>query len=164
MKNLATPFSPQAYARIGGALYLVIIAAGLFAEAFVRSRLIVPADAANTATNILAHPMLFRLGIAADLSTFLCAIPVTVILYALLKPVNKNLALVMVLFNLAQDAIGGMNVLNTYRPLQLLGGADYLRVFSQEQLQAMALLSLKAHSLGFGIALMFFGLSCITLG
>ena len=55
MKNLATPFSPQAYARIGGALYLVIIAAGLFAEAFVRSRLIVPADAANTATNILAH-------------------------------------------------------------------------------------------------------------
>ena len=164
MKNLATPFSPQAYARIGGALYLVIIAAGLFAEAFVRSRLIVPADAANTATNILAHPMLFRLGIAADLSTFLCAIPVTVILYALLKPVNKNLALLMVLFNVAQDAIGGMNVLNTYRSLQLLGGADYLKVFSQEQLQAMALLALKAHSFGFGIALMFFGLSCIALG
>jgi Domain of unknown function (DUF4386) len=156
--------NPQAYARIGGALYLIIIAAGLFAEAFVRSRLIVPADAANTATNILAHPMLFRLGIAADLSTFLCAIPVTVILYALLKPVNENLALLMVLFNLAQDAIGGINVLNTYRPLQLLSGADYLKVFSQEQLQAMALLSLKAHSLGFGIALMFFGLSCITLG
>jgi hypothetical protein len=108
--------------------------------------------------------MLFRFGIAADLSTFLCAIGVTVILYALLKPVNKNLALLMLLFNLAQDAIGGMNILNSYKALQLLGGADYLKVFNPEQLQAMALLSLKAHSVGFGIALNFFGLSCIVLG
>lgn len=164
MTDPTAQFSPQAYARTGGVLYLIIIAAGLFAEAFVRSRLIVPADAAATATNILAHPTLFRLGIAADLSTFLCAIALTVILYALLKPVNRNLALLMLLFNLAQDAIGGMNALNTYRSLQLLGGADYLKVFSPEQLQAMALLALKAHSVGFGIALMFFGPSCIALG
>lgn len=164
MKDPTDQFSPHAYARIGGALYLFIIAAGLFAEAFVRSRLIVPADAAATAANILEHARLFRLGIAADLSTFLCAIPVTVILYALLRPVNKNLALLMLLFNLAQDAVGGMNALNTYKSLQLLGGADYLKAFSPEQLQAMALLALKAHSVGFGIALMFFGVSCIALG
>jgi hypothetical protein len=156
--------SPRAYARIGGVLYLVIIAAGLFAEAGVRSRLIVPADAAATATNILAHATLFRLGIAADLSTFLLAIPLTVILYVLLKPVNKNVALLMLLFNLTQDAVGGMNALNTYRCLQLLGGADYLKVFAPEQLQALALLALKAHAVGFGIALMFFGPSCIALG
>jgi hypothetical protein len=164
MKELSARFSPQACARIGGALYLIIIAAGVFAEAFVRSRLIVPGDAAATATNILAHRTLFRLGIAADLSTFLSAIVVTVILYALLKPVNENLALLMLLFNLAQDAIGGMNGLNTYRALQLLSGAEYLKVFSPEQLQAMALLALKAHAVGFGIALMFFGPSCIVLG
>lgn len=164
MKELTAQSSPQAYARIGGALYLIIIAAGVFAEVFVRSRLIVPADAAATATNILAHRTLFRLGIAADLSTFLSAIVVTVILYALLKQVNENLALLMLLFNLAQDAIGGMNGLNTYRALQLLNGAEYLKVFSPEQLQAMALLALKAHAVGFGIALMFFGPSCIALG
>jgi hypothetical protein len=57
-----------------------------------------------------------------------------------------------------------MNGLNTYRSLQLLSGAEYLKVFSTEQLQAMALLALKAHAVGFGIALMFFGLSCIALG
>ena len=74
MKDSTDQFSPHAYARIGGVLYLIIIAAGLFAEAFVRSRLIVPADAAATATNIVAHATLFRLGIAADLSTFLCVI------------------------------------------------------------------------------------------
>ena len=164
MKDPATRFSPQAYARIGGGLYLIIIAAGLFAEAFVRDRLIVPGDAAATATNLMAHELMFRLGIAADLATFLCAVALTMILYGLLKPVNRNLALLMAAFNLVQDAIGGLNALNTYRPLQLLGGADYLEVFSPEQLQAMALLSLKAHSVGFGLALTFFGFSCLALG
>jgi hypothetical protein len=164
MKNPLAPLSPQVYARIGGTLYLIIIAAGLFAEAFVRDRLIVPTDAATTAANIRAHQLMFRAGIAADLTTFVCAVPLTIILYALLRRVNMNVALLMLIFNVVQDAIGGLNALNTYRPLQLLTGADYLKVFSPAQLQAMALLSLKAHSIGFGIALIFFGFSCLALG
>ena len=164
MTDRTAETKPQIYARIGGVLYLIIIAAGLFAQAFVQDKLIVPADAAATATNIMAHESLFRLGIVADLMTFLCAIALTMILYVLLKPVNRNLALLTVLLNLVQDAIGGMNGLNLYRALQLLGGADYLKVFSPGQLQAMALLSLKAHSVGFGIALIFFGFCCLVLG
>jgi hypothetical protein len=164
MTDRTAETKPQIYARIGGVLYLIIIAAGLFAEAFVRDKLIVPADAAATATNIMAHELLFRVGIVADLMTFVCAIALTMILYVLLKPVNRNLALLAAFFNLVQDAIGGINGLNLYKALQLLGGADYLKVFRPEQLQAMALLSLKAHSVGFGIALMFFGFSCLTLG
>jgi hypothetical protein len=157
-------FSPQPHARIGGALYLLIIAAGLFAEAIVRNRLVVPGDAAATASNITNHALMFRIGIAADLSTFLCAVALTIILYVLLKPVNRNAALLMLGFNLVQDAIGGLNALNAYRPLQLLGGAAYLNVFSRQQLEAMALLSLNAHSVGFAVALMFFGCSCVALG
>ena len=164
MENSTARFSPRAYARVGGVLYLIIIAAGLFAEAFVRNKVVVPADAVATATNITAHETLFRLGIAADLATFLCAVALTMILYVLLKPVNRNLASLMVFFNLVQDAVGGINVLNSYKALQLLGGADYLKVFSPEQLQAMAFLSLKAHSVGFGVALTFFGFSCAALG
>ena len=49
-------------------------------------------------------------------------------------------------------------------PLQLLGGAAYLKVFSREQLEAMALLSVNTHSVGFAVALMFFGCSCVALG
>jgi hypothetical protein len=107
---------------------------------------------------------MFRLGIAADLSTFVCAVALTIILYVLLKPINRYAALLMLGFNLVQDAIGGLNALNTYRPLQLLGGAAYLKVFSREQLEAMALLSLNTHSVGFNIAMMFFGGSCVALG
>lgn len=155
--------SPKTYARVGGVLYLIIIVAGVSA-AFVRDRLTVPSNAAATATNIATHESLFRLGIVADLSTFLLAIPLTLILYVLLKPVNKDLALLTVLLNLVQDAIGGVNALSTYRPLQLLEGADYLKVFSQEQLGAMALMSLDAHAVGFAIALLFFGAYCVVLG
>ncbi len=50
--------SPQISARIGGLLYLIIIALGLFAEVFVRERLLVNGDAAGTARNILAHEQL----------------------------------------------------------------------------------------------------------
>jgi len=164
MKTPTASFSPQLYARIGGVLYLMIIAAGVFAEVFVRQRLIVETDAAATATNVIGHRLMFRLGIAADLSTYLCAIPLTMILYVLLRPVSENGALLMVMFNLVQDAIGGLNGLNTYRPLLLLGGARYLNVFTPEQLQAMALASLRAQPVGFSIALMFFGCSCLALG
>ena len=164
MTHSTAEFSPQSYARIGGVLYLLIIAAGLFAEAFVRDRLVVRGDAAATASNITAHQLMFRFGIAADLSTFVCAVALTMILYVLLKPVNRNAALLMLIFNLVQDAIGGLNALNTYRPLQLLGGSDYLKVFSPQQLEAMALLSLNTHAVGFAIALMFFGFSCLALG
>ncbi|HEU4891961.1 MAG TPA: DUF4386 domain-containing protein [Vicinamibacterales bacterium] len=153
----------QAHARTGGILYLLIIAAGLFAE-FVRERFVVPGNAAATASNITDHAFMFRLGIAADLSTFVCAVALTIILYVLLKPINRYGALLMLGFNVVQDAIGGLNVLNTYRPLQLLGGAAYLKVFSREQLEAMALLSLNTHSVGFNIALLFFGCSCVALG
>jgi hypothetical protein len=156
--------SPQSYARIAGILYVLIIAAGLFAEAVVRERLIVAGDAAATARNITTHAFLFRLGILADVSTFVCAVALTVILYALLKPVGRNAALLMLAFNLVQDAIGGLNALNTYRPLQLLGGAAHLNAFCREQLEAMALLSLQTHSVGFAVALMFFGGSCVVLG
>ena len=161
---VSAEFSPQSYARIGGALYLLIIAAGLFAEALVRNQLVVPGDAAATARNITDHALMFRLGIAADLSTFVCAVPLTMILYVLLKPVNRDAALLMLGFNLVQDAIGGLNALNAYRPLRLLGGAAYLKAFSREQLEAMALLSLNTHSVGFAVALTFFGCSCVALG
>ena len=155
--------SPCSYARICGVLYLLIIAAGLFAQ-FVRERFIVPGDAAATARNITGDAFVFRLGLVADLSTFVCAVALTVILFGLMRPVHRDAAMVMLAFNIVQDAIGGLNVLNTYRPLQLLGGAPYLRAFSREQLEAMALLSLNSHSTGFNVAMIFFGCSCIALG
>jgi Domain of unknown function (DUF4386) len=156
--------SPQVYARIGGLLYLMIILAGALGEIFIRGKLIVSGDAASTASNIMASQSLWRIGIAGDLIMHVFDIPVMLALYVLLRPVNKNLALMAILFNLIQTAVLVANKLNLLMPLFLLGNADYLKTFDPNQLYALAYLFVRAHDNGFGIGLIFFGFACLTYG
>ena len=85
-------------------------------------------------------------------------------LYQLLKPVNKNMALLMVLFVLAAVPIGMLNELNNFAVLLLLSGADYLKVFTADQLQALVMLFLDLHKLGLPIAHIFWGLWLFPMG
>ena len=91
--------SPQLYARIGGALYLIIIALGLFGEVFVRDQIIVSGDATATAKNIIASESLWRLPIAAQLFLLICAVVLLMILFVLRKPVSRELILLAAFFN-----------------------------------------------------------------
>ena len=58
------------------------------------------ADAAATVKNIIASDSLFRLGFAAYLVEAMCDIGLTLILYILLRPVSRNLALLAAFFRL----------------------------------------------------------------
>ena len=156
--------SPQIYARIGGVLYLILILAGMFGVIFVRDKLIVSGDVTATANNITAFPLLWRIGIAGDLIMHVCDVPLMLIFYVLLRPVNKSLALLAVLFNLVQTAVLVANKLNLLAALFLLGGADYLKAFEPHQLHALSYLSLKLHDYGFGVGLIFFGCECLVVG
>ncbi|HEY4565214.1 MAG TPA: DUF4386 domain-containing protein, partial [Thermoanaerobaculia bacterium] len=149
--------SPQVYARIGGALYLIIIVAGILGELFIRGRIIVSGDAAATAHNIMASQSLWRVGIAGDLVMHVCDVPLMLIFYVLLRPVSKNLALMAVLFNLIQTAVMVANEIVLLVPLFLLGGAEYLKSVDPHQLQALAYVALKVNDYGFGVGLIFFG-------
>ena len=151
-------------ARIGGALYLIIITAGIYGEMFVRAKLVVSADAAAMANNIIASPLLWRSGIAADLLMHICDLPLMLIFYLLLKPVNKNLALLALLFNLVQTAVLAANKLNLVVALFPLGDAGYLKAFDPQQLYTLTYLSIRAHGYGFGIGLIFFGFTCLIAG
>jgi len=164
MATRTTQTSPQVYARIGGVLYLMIIVAGALGEIFIRGKLIVSGNATSTASNIIASQSLWRIGIAGDLLMHICDIPVMLVLYLLLRPVNKNLARLAVLFNLIQTAVLVANKLNLLMPLFLLGNADYLKAFDPNQLSALAYLFIKAHDYGYGIGLIFFGFACLTYG
>jgi len=156
--------SPQVYARIAGSLYLIIIIAGALGQIFIRGKLIVAGDAAATAGNLMASQSLWRIGIAGDLLMHVFDIPLMLALYLLLKPVNKNLAVSAVLFNLIQTAVLVVNKLNLLVPLFLLGNAEYLKALEPQQLQALAYLPLKLHDYGFGIGLIFFGCVCLVQG
>ncbi len=156
--------SPQFYARTGGLLYLILILVGMFSVIFVRGRLIVALNADVTVVNIAHAQLLWRIGIVADLVMHILDIPIMLILYVLLKPVHKNLALLALLFNLIQTAVLVMNKLNLVTPLFLLGGADYLKAFDPRQLHTLIYLSLKMHDYGFGVGLIFFGFTCLVNG
>ena len=153
--------SPLMIARLAGFLYLMVVPLGIFGSMYVPSRLIVREDAATTANNIMASESLFRLGIVSNLLALLVMLSVVLVLYQLLKPVNKNMARLMVIFVLLGVAISMLNQLTKFVALQLLSGADYLRVFTTEQLQALALLSLRLPG---NIATIFWGLWLFPLG
>ena len=156
--------SPRLKARIAGALWLIIIVAASFAEFFVRGGIVVDGDAAATATNILAHEPLYRWGAAAVLIYLLCDTAVALILYELLKPVSRSLSLLASFFRLAMVAILGANLLNLFAPLVLLTGAPLSTSFKADQLQALALVSLKLYAQVFFIAMLFFGFHCLLIG
>ena len=163
MTDRVTEAWPRLYARIGGGLYLIVIVGGIFAEIFVRGRLVVHGNAVATAHNIQAHELLYRSGLAVEVFYCACNIPLILILYNLFKVVNKNLALMMVFFGLVANAIEGVSLLAHLAPLVLLGGGYYLSAFTAEQLQAAAYLSVQLFEHGFAICLVFFGFDCLTM-
>src|SRR5258705_6802851 len=164
MRDHVVDTSPQVYARIGGVLYLIIITTGLFGEAFVRDNIIVSGDATATARNIMASQLLWRIGIVGDLIMHVCDVPLMLVFYVLLRPVNKHLALLAVLFNVITTAVLIATKLSLVVSLFLLGSADYLKAFEPHQLHALTYLSVKADAYGFGIGLIFFGCECLVLG
>jgi len=150
--------SPRFKARTAGVLYLLTILARMLVEIFVRNRLVVADDAAATATNILAHGPLWQWGFAGDIISFASYIALTALLYELFKPVNMSLSLVAALFGLVASVVQAISSLFHLAPLFLLGEAPYLRVFTVEQLQALALVFLRLRAAAYhNIGLVFFG-------
>lgn len=155
--------SIKTMARIAGLLYLIIIAGGIFAEIFVRGKLVVHGDAAATARNILSHETLYRWGFAVEIFYCACNIPIILIFYRLFKVVNKNLAVLVVFFSLTGTAVECASLLHHFEPLVYLSSTSSTALHT-EQWQALAYTSLRLFEYGFCIALVFFGFYCLTAG
>ena len=162
---LVHPGAPvQTYARIAGVLFLISIVAGAFGEFIVPSQLIVTADATATANNIIASNSLFRMGFASYLVEAVCDIALTMFFYVLLRPVSNNLALLVAFFRLVSTATFAFCELFYFAPSQILGGEEYLRTLSADQLNTLALLSLRVYGLGAGVFMVFYGVASMLLG
>ena len=152
-------------ARVAGVLYLVVIVCAGFAEGFVRASLIVPGDATATVANIASSEGLYRLGLASDLVAFLFDAVVAVLLYVLLRPVNRTLSLLAAVFRLlAHPAIAAVNLLNHYMALLLAQEAVNGAVSGVEPTQALALAFTELHGAGYLIGGAFFGVHLLLLG
>ncbi len=155
--------SLQAKARLTGAFFLLTILLGGAGES-VSGRFIMPGDAAATASNVLAHATLWRLGFAAYLTEMACNIVVTALFYDLLKPVSRSASLLAAFFSLVGIVIKTFSRLFYLAPFMILTGGDYLTAFNEGQRQGLTLLLLRMNARGAGIGLVFFGFYALLQG
>jgi len=151
-------------AKMAGMLYLIYIVLHLSADVIGRSKIIVYGDAATTAGNIMASAGQFRVGFMLDLFAALCFLITAWALYRLLKPVNKDIALLFLLLNLAGVAIQCASDLFLLASQLVLSGSDTIKVFQPDQLQATAMSFLYLYKNGFMIAQIFYGAWLFPLG
>lgn len=144
-------------ATVAGAMYLITMATAVFDEIVVKGGLIVSGDATATATNIVAHELRFRLGLAASLLTSLGVTVLVWALYVLLRPVNKDLALLAAVIRWAENAVSFVAVVFGMAALSYLGNASYLKAFADPQLHVLARMLLRAQGLGLNVTFVLLG-------
>jgi hypothetical protein len=157
--------SPRTKGKFLGAIYLLYVIAGVYAQAVVSDHFVAWHDAAKTASNILANESLYRLGFTVYLLEMAGQIATVVLFYQLLKPVSRTGAMLSAVFELTGCGIKIFSRLFYLAPLLVLGsGASYLTAFNKEQLDSLSLLLLRINDNGAAIALAFFGFSTVIQG
>jgi hypothetical protein len=151
-------------ARIAGFLYLAHFVTFFLADNGIHSTAVGSIDVAATAHSIAASEWLFRIGFVNYILTAVFFVLAAWALYVLLKPVNRDFALLFVLLNLGGVAIWCVVLLFEFAALLLTSGADYLRVIQADQLQALAMLFLDLYQNGFMIAQILLNLWLFPLG
>jgi len=154
--------SQRKAARVAGFIFLFIVIGWILNWTFVDSKLTIAGNITATVNNIMANELLFRIGITNELILSIIGVVLSLALYIILKPVNKNLALLALYWKLAESILVAVIVLVTFIALQMLNGKAYLTVFKPEQLQDIVGLFLNVRSTGSTISMIFLGLNLIV--
>jgi hypothetical protein len=157
MTNSTIDESQRKAARVVGFTFLFAMVIVVLANYGINFRLIVPGNAVDTARNIMAHETLFRINIACNLIYLVNVVVLLSALYVILKPVNRNLALVAAFCRLVYALMWGVTAFNMLGALRLLGDAAYLPVFEADQLQTLARLHISIDA--YYVGLPFWGLA-----
>jgi hypothetical protein len=158
-----TDSSPRALGRAIALLLLVTIVLGVVAQSAVSERLISFRDPVRTASNILANEILYRAGFTLYMIEMAAQITTTVLLFHLLKPVNRQIAMLAVVFGLVGCTIKIFSRVFFLVPLFLLEQGK-LGALTADQVSAVSLAFLNVNDRGAGVALGFFGLEAVLEG
>lgn len=148
----AAAFSPNATARIAGALYLAVVVLSIYALGAVGG-VIEPDDPAATAHNLAGRLSEFRLAVVANLVAGLCYIAVVGLLNELLRPVQPALSRIAVLFGLGGCIIGASTAALQLSATGATGAAAPVA-------HALLLTAVRANA----VSLTLFGCYCLLLG
>ena len=148
--------STKSTARLAGLLWLLNTVTGGFGLISIRSNIIVPGDATATASNIITSEFLYRSAIVSSLLSQIFLFFLGLTLFHLFKEVNNRQARVLLASALIAVGIAVVNTMNHFGALLVLSRADFLNVFSTEQLNAIAFLFIRlANGPGQGLLELF---------
>lgn len=148
-------------ARIAGLLYLLYVITSFIANLFGK---FVFVEAPVTVNHILTHTVQFRIGFVINLFSVVLFLLAAWALHVLLKPVNKDLALLFLLFNVAGFSVWLFSSLCLFGSLLILNGADAISAFQPDQLQALAVFFFGFYKTGVVIAQVPYGVWLFPLG
>jgi hypothetical protein len=159
--NITDHLAPEKVARITGGFYLAYILASVLADALGH---IGRGTAQQVYQAIAANEGSFRLGLVIALITGFLFLMAAWGLYVLLRPVNKDLALLFLLLNAVGVAIQGASMLWLVSAMLQGDGASHMQAYSSTQLEGLALLSINVYKTGWVTAQLFFGTWLFPLG
>lgn len=159
--NITDHLAPEKVARIAGGFYLAYILASVLATMLANIGL---GDAQQVYQAIVTNEGSFRLGLVIALTTGFLFLMAAWGLYVLLRPVNKDLALLFLLLNAVGVAIQGASMLSLASAMLQEGGASHMQAYSAAQLEGLALLSINVYKTGWVSAQLFFGTWLFPLG
>jgi hypothetical protein len=153
--------APGTVARITGGFYLGYFVASVLASALGH---IGPGDAPPVYQAIVTNAGSFRLGLVIALISGFLFLMAAWGLYVLLRPVNKNLALLFLLLNAVGVAIQGASMLSLVSAMLQGDAASHMQAYSAAQLEGLAYLSINVYKAGWVTAQLFFGTWLFPLG
>ncbi len=151
MTERGTERSQRAYARLAGVMYLLILVC------FAAAQLILTGIAGNgtfveTAQRIAASELPYRIGLFCYVVGSFATIPLVIALYVTLKPVDRNLALMAVLFRVVETVLDGLWIVAAFVVLQIQLDANHANAFDATQLAGLADLASGANGVAFELS------------
>jgi hypothetical protein len=148
-------------ARTAGVLYLLYVITSVIANLFGK---FVFVEAPVTIHHLLTHATQFRIGFVINLFSVVFFLIAAWALYVLLKPVNKDLALLFLLFNVAGFAVWLFSSLCLFASLVIMNGTEAINAFHPDQLLALAVFFFGLYKTGGVIAQVPYGVWLFPLG
>lgn len=154
----------QRYARAAGFAMLLSIVFGFLGEMYLPGKIIVSGDAAATAANIRGDPTLFRLTFASYLVEGICDVALLVFFYILLKPVNRNLALLSVFFGIVSMVTFAVAQSSFFSASLILRDTGGMAAFTTSQREALAMLAVRIAPMIATLFLCMYGIASMIRG
>jgi Domain of unknown function (DUF4386) len=161
MNTAGDPPALDKVARITGGFYIAYILASVLATMLGQIGF---GAAPQVYQAIVTNEGSFRLGLVIALISGFLFLMVAWGLFVLLRPVNRNLALLFLLLNAVGVAIQGASMLGLVSALLQGDAASHMQAYSAAQLEGLAYLSINVYKAGFVTAQLFFGTWLFPLG